>query len=236
MKAKNLIIVLLFIACFSFSQVKDTLKGWYFGPNFSFLSAVGHYYKPDGFSNYVSVNKNNNYYSYSVGIDAMYAFGRKHTLVFGLHYEEARSSYNDYPDANPIWNPQGVSNICGRHVENWLLLPVHMDFCLLKGKISPYIMTGLSPNFFLDAKSYVRTTYTNGKVEEMSGRRYQYQKFDVTWQIGFGVDLNLKKSKIRLFFYDSGSEPIYFNSMFGWKYWRYSLKTGISYYFKTSRR
>ena len=229
MKIKCLILVQLFLTYFSFSQDKDSNKGWYYGPNISGVITQGYYNKSEGFWNNSTNLKN--YNSYSGGVDAMYAFGRKHTLTFGVHYQEFHYSNNLYWESDPLNNPGKMSNAFRRYSSKYLLLPVHMDFCLLKGKLSPYIMTGLSPYLFLSSKSFYRETDLNGIVEETNYYDY-HKRLDVSWQIGLGLDVNLNKSKLRVFVYESGYQPFFFYTFGSWGYLQFNFRGGISYYFK----
>ncbi|MBK7669237.1 MAG: outer membrane beta-barrel protein [Sphingobacteriaceae bacterium] len=230
MKAKNLIVVLLFLSCFSFSQEKDPNKGWYVGPNISYSAISGYYNNQFGFDNSFNYKP----ISYSLGADWLYAFGRKHTLNFGIHYGETKFSSTYYWPLDSLYNPDKISTYI-KSTSQYLVLPVHMNFCLLKGNISPYVMTGLAVGISIGGRSFSRTTYVNGKVEEMRANGYSRSHLDLLWQLGIGVDVNLDKKRFRVFVYDSGDGPILLSALAG-QTWRYSIHTGISYYFKTSRR
>jgi opacity protein-like surface antigen len=223
MKAKYLIIVQLFIFCFSFSQEKDQQKGWYAGPNISGLLADRNYHILKRFYN--DVINIQYFYSYSVGADGMYAFGRKHTLTFGIHYQELRYAYTNSWVADPIRYPGVISSSNFSYLGKYLLLPVHMDFCLLKGKFSPFIMAGLTPQFISSSASINKTPYFKGTTVD------ERKDFSVGWQVGLGLDVNLNKARLRVFVYDTG-EDVFYNPP--WHYW--SVRGGISYYLKTSRR
>ena len=221
MKVKYFIIIQSLLSLFSFSQDIDQNKGWYVGPNISYGVYDGFYYENKFYN---ITNLFNTYYSYSAGLDAMYAFGRKHILTFGAHYHELRNSPS----------PMLINNTSGRYVAKELLLPVHMDFCLLKGKVSPYLITGLIPQFLLSAKEIHKTSYYNGTVNESEGLGL-YSRFNLYWQFGLGLDVNLKKSKLRIFVYNSSLYPPYFRYLDGLgKGQQVSIHAGISYYLKTS--
>lgn len=227
MKAKNLIIVLLFIACFSFSQVKDSLKGWYFGPNISYSALSGYYFKNTGFDN--SVNSNQIFYLF--GIDAIYAFGRKHNLNFGIQYGERITTMTSFWPYDTLSNPNRINFIFNKYTTNYMLLPLQMNFCLFKGSISPYLITGFSPLITFGHKMLQKTIYMNNEKRETT-EYYPYNELGVYWQFGVGVDVNIKKNKFRAFLYDSsGNGPVLYSILTN-RYWDYSIHTGISYYFK----
>lgn len=237
MKVKYLIIALLFIANFSFSQVKDSLKkdlnkGWYVGVNIAYSSINGFYSK---YNHWLDQGFRSNSVSGSVGADWLYAFGRKHNLTFGIHY--GGSSYSDsyYWGVDSLYNPNQISHTHNRYSNDYLLLPVHMDFCLFKGTVSPYIMTGFLPSISLSSYYYNRTTYVNG-VKRETRQRYSHPELNLDWQFGIGVDVNLTKSRFRVFVYDSSSSGPLLYTLLSHGFWSYSIHTGISYYFKTSRR
>ena len=230
MKIKCLIVVQLFLTYFSFSQDKDTQKGWYAGPSISYSSIHGRYDKYHGFDN---TYFNNRHFTYSVGAAAMYSFGTRHAINFGINYSETRDSYISFLNPDSISNPGKVESEYFRQTSKYLLLPLSMNFRLLKGNISPYILTGFTPVIFLEQKDFRRTTYTNG-TEKETANNYSYNQLDLYWQLGIGVDVNLTKSKFRVFVYDSGaSGPLLYTLLFD-GFWNYSIHTGISYYLKTS--
>jgi hypothetical protein len=230
MKTNSLIVVFLFLAFFSFSQEEDQSKGWYYGPNISYGAINGNHYKELGFvpmSDYHQV-------SYSIGGDRLYAFGRKHLLNFGVHYRESSFSYSEYMGWDTVYDPNKINTIYNRYTSSYIALPVQMNFCLLKGEISPYIITGISPEIYFTDRTYRKTVYNNGKMEERRIRGYYHPNLNLYWQFGIGVDVNLKKAKFRAFIYNSSDAPALFSLVLG-SYFSYSIHTGISYYLKTSR-
>lgn len=234
MKVKYLIIVQLVISCFSFSQEKDLKKkdvnkGWYFGPNVSYSAINGFYNRDYGFDNTYF----NNHLTYALGADVMYAFGRKHTITFGIHYSETRVTYSTFWVQDSIFNPDKISFTSDRYTNQYLLLPVQMNFCLFKGSISPYIITGFSPAIYSGYREFHRTTYMNGSQKETRDSRYSYQtSLSIFSHFGFGLDVNVNKNKLRVFVYHrSYYGPVLFGLLVN-GLWDYSIHTGISYYFK----
>ncbi len=233
MKVKSFIIIFVFISCFSFSQekVKDPYKGWYFGPGISYSTIDGFYSKKQGFD----PTFRNNRISYSIGLDALYTFGRKHSLSFGINYQEARSSYKYYWPVDSLSNSAEINTTYNRWISKKLIFPVSMNFCLFKGNVSPYIITGLIPSISLSDNHLERTTYVNG-VKKENRNYYSHPELSLDWQFGIGIDVNLTKSRFRVFVYDSSpTGPVLYTLLVD-GFWGYSIHTGISYYLKTSHR
>jgi len=222
---KAVIVILLLKFTLSFSQDTEE-KGFYVGPLVSSLISQGYYDDDFGFQDYNKFFKT--YYSVDVGGDFLYSFNRNLSLTFGFHYSQAGFSYEHFYTRDSVYNPRQIYKVYEKRTYGYLNLPVHMDWCILKGKVSPVIISGIMPQIFLTGNFFERTTYNNGLIQTHHGIIESGSPFSVVHQLGIGVDINFKNSRLRVLVYDLGGGFLGISS----KQFSYNLNVGASYYFK----
>lgn len=227
---KTVITILLFIYLAGFGQDSTAVKGFYFGPSVTSVISNGYYYKSQGFYNY---NYNRSYYLkyyfLGAGPEIMYSFNRNLSLTFGFQYCRLSTANEYYYQKDSVSNPWKIYKTYQKKTADFLNLPVHMDWCLFRGKISPVFISGLMPQIYFGGKSFNRTTYENGLIQTSNHVEEPIQRFYFFYQFGLGIDVNFKNSRVRFLIYNLSGD-IYRSKPF--QYFNYSLHGGISYYFK----
>ena len=72
---------------------------------------------------------------------------------------------------------------------------------MIKGKVAPFITTGISTNVFLYSRNIVYLTYADGHHGIGSSYIsfiYDYYRVNPQLQLGGGLDITFKKSRLRI--------------------------------------
>ena len=109
---------------------------------------------------------------------------------------------------------------------------MRLDIYLSKKKIAPFISAGISTNIYVFGKTIEHETYVDGHhatESYFSSNKGDFTRVNPQFQLGAGVDMALKKARIRIF-------PIYRMSVLSVfqkpsNAYFYSVGLGINYFF-----
>ena len=199
---------------------------------------LGAFVSPD-YSGVIVSNNNLFIYSpklaYTAGADFLYQVSKRISLSIGAQYSmKGYQIKNEQGFANPglIYSSSSITNLSYKFNSNYIDIPLRIDIYLSKKKIAPFISTGISTNIYISAKTIENETYLDG--HHATQTYYSSSKGDASrvnpqFQLGAGVDMALKKARIRIF-------PIYRMSVLSVlqkpnNAYFYSVGLGINYFF-----
>ncbi len=175
--------------------------------------------------------------AYTFGLDFLYKINKWIALSFGVQY-----SLKGYQTKNQtlVFGPpprRGGATILvtptNDHLTynyNYIDIPLRVDIYLSKDKVAPFITTGIATNVFLYSKNISYLTYADGhRTSTSSSSTDNFSIINPQFQLGAGVDIALKKSRLRILpiarvsVLSMNSDPI--------KEYLWSAGLGISYLF-----
>jgi hypothetical protein len=237
---------LLLVNTFAFGQ--DTLRkkkfyiGGFASPDISYRAlfplingntAIGNFIKHERDS--MEIPR----FAYTFGLDFLYQFNKRIALSWGLQY-----SLKGYQTKTEKWtfgsslNQGGFVSTAQIPVSghlaynyNYIDIPIRADIYLGKGKITTFITAGITTNILLYEKNISYITYADGHQGTQSNvNSAGYNLVNLQAQLGAGVDIALKKSRLRIlpiartsFLSDYNTAPIH--------EYLWSVGLGVSYLF-----
>ena len=110
------------------------------------------------------------------------------------------------------------------------MLLLHGYYYINKRKIAPFITTGISTNIFIQEKVISTQTFAdNHKEKNYSLNSNGYNLINPQFQIGAGLDIAMKKSRLRIFpIYRISFSKVHSGSV---KQYFYSCGIGLNYIF-----
>ena len=168
-------------------------------------------------------------FGYTLGVNALYQFNSRIALTIGIEYSNKgqRTKDLDLNFGNQIdprrgtispWAVEQPTKIRYNYNVKYIDIPLRIDIYLSRKKIAPFISTGISTNIYLGEKVTSINTYADGhKRKEGYLSNSIYNVINPQLQIGAGIDIVIKKSRLRIF-------PIYRISLS-------KVHTGLNQYF-----
>lgn len=175
---------------------------------------------------------------YTFGLGAQYQINSRLALSIGVEYSNKGQrtknldlNFGDQIDprrgyTTPFATEQPVK-IQYYYKVSYIDIPIRIDYYLSKRKVAPFISTGISTNIYLGEKITSINTYADGhKRKQGYGSTSPYNIVNPQFQIGAGIDIAIKKSRLRVF-------PIYRISLTkvhsGLNQYFYSCGLGLNY-------
>lgn len=147
----------------------------------------------------VKSNYNVTRIAFTTGIEALYQISSKFSLTLGLQYSTkgGKTSNIEYSQS-PIASDPKTAHYLYKY--RYIDIPIRLDYYFTRKKVSPFITTGLSANIFINQTTNSYFVYYNGyKDTYSSDNSAGYSAFNLQYQLGAGVDVVLKRSRIRVF-------------------------------------
>lgn len=186
---KLLAVLILLTTHFSVFCQKQSSLGIMAGPDITFRYIDGDLYKDEiGKFNYrFGLN-----YTFQISnrivleVGARYASIGYQTAKMDIQWGSEHNGNGGYePDPNLPHNFRNSSDY--RFVE----FPLSAKYILKKGKFTPYIAAGISPNVYLNTRS---VTIIEAKTEISVSKTHNINKLNLSAHAGFGIDYQLNKS------------------------------------------
>jgi hypothetical protein len=168
-------------------------------------------------------------FGYAAGLTTLFQINRSIALSLGIEYSNKgqRTKDLDLNFGNQI-DPRrgGISpfvieqptTVQFYYRVSYLDIPFRIDYYISKKKVAPFISAGVSTNIFLGEKITSINTYEDGhKRKQGYPSNNLYNVINPQFQFGAGLDIVIKKSRLRIF-------PIYRISLS-------KVHTGLNQYF-----
>ncbi|MHB8259298.1 MAG: outer membrane beta-barrel protein [Bacteroidia bacterium] len=147
-------------------------------------------------------------FTYTVGLDFLYQVNKRIALNLGIDYSikgEQTSNitytFGPPPRRGMVYNSsyQAPTNGYTKYNTTYIDIPLRIDIYLSKRKVAPFITTGVSTNIFLYEKDIAYLTYADGHhATSSSTGSYGFYKVNPQFQLGGGIDISFKKSRLRV--------------------------------------
>lgn len=141
-------------------------------------------------------------FSFTAGLEALYQLNEKWSVTLGVQYSDKGGKTKTIQ-----YNPQAIYRsplVHYRYNYRYIDIPLRIDYYFNKKKIAPFITTGISTNIFV---THSTNYYPVSAPEYTYGETYNFSAVNLQYQLGAGVDIALKHSRLRIF-------PIYRISIF----------------------
>ena len=151
-------------------------------------------------------------FGYSLGVCALYQINTRIALTIGVEYSNKGQktknldlNFADQIDprrgnGNPPFVTEQPTKLYFNYNVKYIDIPLRVDIYLSKKKIAPFITTGISTNIYLGEKITSMNTYEDGHTKKQGyASTTLYNAVNPQFQIGAGLDIAMKKSKLRIF-------------------------------------
>ncbi|MFL5752723.1 MAG: outer membrane beta-barrel protein [Bacteroidia bacterium] len=202
---KCFLLFTFFNAVFAFAQSTDsTFKRFAIGLEFSPDLSYRYLVSANKMTEFI-VKDRNEYevpkLSFTTGISGVFKLKDKIYLEAGIQYSVKGEKYKRqvyfiapqslYDPAIPA-NDNGSAKMVYNYKDIYIDVPVKLNYYLRTKKCSPFISAGISPNIFLTEKVVINCRSSSGS--NFSG----YSFINPQALLGFGLDFNLKRIKMRV--------------------------------------
>jgi len=145
---------------------------------------------------------NSNYdiskFSVTVGFEAMYQVNQHLAISMGVHYSGKGGKTKEIEYS--LQSPSGVANRYYVYDYRYIDIPVRLDVYLNRRRVAPFITAGVSTNVFINQRTHQFTVEMNDEaMEESNSSSSGFQGISPQFQLGAGIDITLKYSRIRIF-------------------------------------
>lgn len=181
-------------------------------------------------------------FGYTLGVNAFYQLNSRIALTIGIEYSSKgeRTKNLDLNFGNQIdprrgfttpWAVEQPTSIRFNHNVKYIDIPLRVEIYLSKKKIAPFISTGISTNIYLGEKITSINTYADGhKTKEGNSSTSPYNIVNPQFQIGAGLDIAMKKTRLRIFpIYRISLSQVHIGSV---NQYFYSCGLGLNYIFE----
>ncbi len=138
-------------------------------------------------------------FSVTVGLEGMYQINQNLALTLGVQYsgKGGKTKEIEY-GASPVdSDPVSMYYV---YDYRYIDVPLRLDVYFTRRKVSPFITAGASGCFFINQRTSVFGIDKNDNAIEMSSSSTSgFSAFTPQLQVGAGIDIALKYSRIRIF-------------------------------------
>jgi hypothetical protein len=138
-------------------------------------------------------------FSVTVGLEGMYQINQHLALTLGVQYsgKGGKTTEIEYGSSPVASDPVSMYYV---YDYRYIDVPLRLDVYFTRGKVSPFITAGVSTNFFINQRTNVfGIDENNGDVEFSSSSTSGFSAVTPQLQVGAGIDIALKHSRIRIF-------------------------------------
>lgn len=240
-KIISLILILIHVSLIAQDEIRkqQLLIGAFASPDLSFRLLSNN----SGTSGSISDNRDSYEIpklAYTAGVEALYQLKPKLSVSFGIQYsikgektKDLDLIYGDQLDPRRgfvyQWSQEQPTKTNFKYNSSYIDIPIRIDFYFSKRKFAPFVTTGLSGNLFLREKIITTATYIDNHTEKTSSiNNNGYYRFNPQFQLGAGLDIGMKKSRLRIFpIYRLSLSRVNKGSVNGYFY---SIGLGLNYF------
>lgn len=138
-------------------------------------------------------------FSVTVGLEGMYQINHHLALTLGVQYsgKGGKTKEIEY-DPSPIASdPVSMYYV---YDYRYIDVPIRFDVYFTRRKVAPFITAGVSTNFFINQRTEVFGIDENDEAMQLSSSSVSgFSSVTPQLQVGAGIDIALKYSRIRIF-------------------------------------
>jgi hypothetical protein len=138
-------------------------------------------------------------FSVTVGLEGMYQINQHLALTLGVQYsgKGGKTTEIEYGPSPVAGDPVSMYYV---YDYRYIDVPLRLDFYFTRRKVSPFITAGVSTNFFVNQRTNVFGIDKNDEaIEYSSSSTSGFSAVTPQLQVGAGIDIALKNSRIRIF-------------------------------------
>lgn len=138
-------------------------------------------------------------FSVTVGLEGMYQINQNLALTLGVQYsgKGGKTKEIEYGPSAIESDPVSMYYV---YDYRYIDVPLRLDVYFTRRKVSPFITAGVSTNFFVNQRTGVFGIDKNDNAVEMSSSSTSgFSAVTPQLQVGAGIDIALKYSRIRIF-------------------------------------
>lgn len=138
-------------------------------------------------------------FSVTVGLEGMYQINQNLALTLGVQYsgKGGKTKEIEYGPSMIDSDPVSMYYV---YDYRYIDVPLRLDVYFTRRKVSPFITAGVSTNFFINQRTNIFgiDKYDNA-IELSSSSTSGFSAVTPQLQVGAGIDIALKYSRIRIF-------------------------------------
>lgn len=138
-------------------------------------------------------------FSVTVGLEGMYQINENLAVTLGVQYsgKGGKTKEIEYGPSAVDTDPVSMYYV---YDYRYIDVPLRLDLYFTRRKVSPFITAGVSTNFFINQRTHVFGIDKYDEAVEMSGSTTSgFSAVTPQLQVGAGIDIALKYSRIRIF-------------------------------------
>ena len=171
--------------------------GFSFSPNYNYRTLEN---KDAGSVGEMIIDNRNKFETgklgFSTGANVNFKLTRKFELQTGLFYSDKGYKTSKQPLDFPSPSPDEPTHFSAKYYENYLDIPLKLNYISGKGRLKFIAGAGLSANFFLNASGKTTLFYSDGREEERGKKSsiVDYKKFNISALASSGLEYKLKEN------------------------------------------
>ncbi len=138
-------------------------------------------------------------FSVTVGLEGMYQINQHLALTLGVQYSGKGGKTKEI-EYNPSAIDSDPVSMYYVYDYRYIDVPLRLDVYFTRRKVSPFITAGVSTNFFINQQTSVFGIDKNDNEMELSSSSTSgFSSVTPQLQVGAGIDIALRYSRIRIF-------------------------------------